>query len=420
MKKTWIGLLDCNNFFVSCERLFRPDLLNKPVIVLSSNDGCVVARSQEVKDIGVPMGVPYFQIKDILKKACVTTFSSNFSLYRDISKRVFSTLRPELNLMEQYSVDEAFFEIEAVSKNDLIKKSEQLRDLVQRQVGIPVSIGIAGTKTQAKYASHLAKNAGGICVLDDSNWSDLATSIPLEKIWGVGGKTELKLKKHGLRTVDELIKIDPAIVANLFGVIGVRLQQELLGNSVFKVVKIHDPAQSITSSRSFAKATFDKAVLLDATAHHVRHAATDLRKQGLEARIIRVFLKTSRHGDYVLRGGVREFVLEATADTFLLLKRASELMESLYESDVPFSKVGVILANLTPVNYQKQECLFETEAGADNELLMSIVDGLNKKTGKEIVMIGSRLRADDWRSRTKTQSPAYTTSWSNLASVSAR
>ena len=174
----YIGVIDGNNFFVSCERLFRPDLVGKPVIVLSSNDGCVVARSQEVKDIGVAMGVPVFQIKDIIKDKGIVTFSSNFTLYRDISQRVFSVVKELLPDKEQYSIDEAFFTLEATDVVEVTHKLKVIKHEIERRVGIPVSIGLAATKTQAKYASKLAKKTGGVVVIDGCSWHALATHIP--------------------------------------------------------------------------------------------------------------------------------------------------------------------------------------------------------------------------------------------------
>jgi DNA polymerase V len=416
MKNHWIGVLDCNNFFVSCERLFRPDLLGKPVVVLSSNDGCVVARSQEIKDMGIAMGVPYFQIKDILNKACATTFSSNFPLYRDISRRVIQVMRSELETVEQYSVDEAFFVTD--SNPELI--SRQLKLAVEKLVGIPVSVGIARTKTQAKFASTLAKKSDGICVLDESGWTGLIGTVLLSKIWGVGGQLEMKYKQNGLLTVADLLAVDRSRVARIFGSGGVQLQSELNGQSVLLVKKRMALQQSVTSSRSFAKTTTEKAVLADAVAYHVRQVAADLRAQGLETKSIRVSIQPSRHGDFVLRGGSKEAVLPVTtANTIYLLQVANELLESIYEPSVPYKKAGVILTGLTAVGLGQQQ-LFETGTETKSDSLMAVIDKLNSRKGKELVTLGSRLRTEEWRSRTDVPSPAYTTRWTDVVSVQAK
>jgi DNA polymerase V len=184
-----IGLLDCNNFFVSCERLFRPDLLKRPVAVLSSNDGCIVARSAEVKDLGVPMGVPYFQVKDVLTKAGAVLFSSNFTLYRDVSARVMDTLEDEVGLIDVYSIDEAFFEVEDdATEADVLA----IRARVMKEVGVPVSIGIASTKTLAKQASVLAKKGNGVCILTDALWQEKMEEVPCGSVWGLGRQTVIK------------------------------------------------------------------------------------------------------------------------------------------------------------------------------------------------------------------------------------
>lgn len=416
MKQQWIGVLDCNNFFVSCERLFRPDLVGKPVVVLSSNDGCVVARSQEIKDIGIPMGVPYFHIKDTLKKAEATTFSSHFALYRDISRRVFSVMREELGVVEQYSIDEAFFTLS--DRPEVV--ATQLKQAVEQRVGIPVSVGLAATKTQAKYANSVAKKSGGICVLDQPSWQAQVPQIPLSSIWGVGGKSALKYKQHGLSTVADLLQTDPSRTAQIFGVGGVRLQQELAGKPVFKLHQRSEPQQSIMSSRSFRDSTTDLAVLADAVAYHVRHAAADLRSQQQEAKVLRVSIRPSRHGDFLLRGGTKEVVFTVpTSDTLELLQAAETALETLYEAGVPYKKAGVTLASLQPAGNTELQ-LFDTETATKSSRLMDLVDSLNNKGGREVIVMGSRLRTGAWQVRREACSPAYTTKWTDVAVAKAK
>jgi len=414
--KRWIGLLDCNNFFVSCERLFRPDLVGKPVVVLSSNDGCVVARSQEVKDIGVLMGVPYFQIKDTLKKAGAITFSSHFALYRDISRRVFEVMREELDIVEQYSIDEAFFQLDEEPEAVVWR----VKQAVEWQVGIPVSVGIARTKTQAKYANSLAKKGNGVCLLDGPGWEAVVSNILLRQIWGVGGQMELQYKRNSLTTVAELVAADTSRIAKLFGVGGVRLQQELKGISVFKLGQKIEPQKSIMSSRSFRDPATDIEVLADAVAYHVRHAVADLRAMNMKASRISVSIRPSRHGDFLLRGGSKEAVLSAPSnDTIELLGAAHELLEQLYESGVPYKKAGITLSRLMPAGGE-QGTLFTTGTNTNSQALMAVVDTLNTRAGKEAVLLGSRLRTASWQSRVEAESPAYTTRWSDLVSVKAK
>lgn len=416
MKKKWIGVLDCNNFFVSCERLFRPDLVGKPVVVLSSNDGCVVARSQEIKDIGIVMGVPYFQIKDTLKNVGATTFSSHFALYRDISRRVFEVMREELDLVEQYSIDEAFFQIEEQPE----AVARRVKEAVERQVGIPVSVGIARTKTQAKYASKMAKTSGGVCVLDESSWQALEPSISLSQIWGVGGKMELQYKRHNLITVADLVSADAGRIAQIFGVGGARLQQELSGVSVLKLGVKAAPQKSIISSRSFRDTTDNFEVLADAVAYHLRHAVADLRAMGMKTSVLRVSIGASRHGDFLLRGGTKEAVLTAPSnDSIELLQVANDLLFELYEEGVPYKKAGVGLAGLVSAA-GNQATLFPSKLSDDAGALMSMVDILNNQTGREVILLGSRLRSKEWQSREDVRSPAYTTRWSEVVLVKSK
>jgi DNA polymerase V len=246
-----IGLLDCNNFFVSCERLFRPDLLKKPVAVLSSNDGCIVARSQEVKDLGVPMGIPYFQVKDVLTKANATLFSSNFTLYRDISARVMETLEKEVGFCDVYSIDEAFFEVsDDATEADVLS----IRSRVMQDVGLPVSIGVASTKTLAKQASVMAKKGNGVCILTESLWKEKMETAQCSSVWGLGRQTTAKLRELGVKTVAEFLALDRSVVRKHFGVGGDRIYMELTGVVVHKLgSQSLDVQQSIMSTRSFEK-----------------------------------------------------------------------------------------------------------------------------------------------------------------------
>ncbi len=415
MSKPLIGLLDCNNFFVSCERLFRPDLLGRPVIVLSSNDGCVVARSQEVKDIGVEMGVPYFKIKDTVKEHGIATFSSHFALYRDISRRVFAVMKRELEVVEQYSVDEAFF----IINKDHTETVVNLKSTIEKLVGIPVSVGVGASKTQAKYASELAKKGSGIKVLTPIEWNSLADSIPLGQLWGVGGKSSKRYKQHNLFTVSDILNADSGRIAQLFGVNGIRLQQELLGDLTPKIEQKHAPQQSITSSRSFANSVTELSILYDAVAYHVRHAAADLRAQKQNAGKIIVSIRPGRYGDFVLRGGSKEAVFTSpTNDTVALMTCAEKLVCDLYEKGVPYKKVGITLSLLRPVG-ERQTALFADQTPEAGSKLLAAVDILNQKVGKEVVLFGSRLQTKKWQSRSASQSPSYTTNWKDIATAQA-
>jgi DNA polymerase V len=414
----YIGVIDCNNFFVSCERLFRPDLIGKPVLVLSSNDGCVVARSQEVKDIGIMMGVPYFQIKDIIKKARITVFSSHFALYRDISTRVFQAVRTELPNKQQYSIDEAFFSIEAPSPEAAERMLWQVKRVVERKVGIPVSIGLAVTKTQAKYASRLAKKAGGVMVLTPADWMIRTSEIPLSDIWGVGRQMVVRYRKVNLLSVQDLLGAPRPHIEALFGIAGLRLQAELAGQMVYPVEKNSSVKKSITSSRSFKNSTNSLAVLKDAVAYHLRHATSELRAMGHVTASVTVSIWPSHHGDFVLRGGSRQLLLSApTADTTVLLKAVMPLVEELFESEVPYKKAGVLLGQFTKAD-MVQTSLFEMSTPAPKSTeLMQTLDVLNAKFGRDMVRVGRHTASETWSSGHAELSPAYTTNWTMLPIV---
>lgn len=416
--KQWVGLLDCNNFFVSCERLFRPDLRGVPVAVLSSNDGCVVARSKEIKDKGIPMGVPYFQIKDIIKDIGAVTFSSHFALYRDISKRVFEAMRSELDVVEQYSVDEAFFYLEGDTAH-VERMLFHLKDKVEREVGIPVSVAAASSKTQAKYANSISKRTSGICVLGEVEWREMVDRIRLVELWGVAHKSATQYERKAVKTVGELTALPRQVVEQQFGVHGVRLWSELRGEQAIVIHRTAATQKSIISSRSFAVASGDREVVKDAVAYHVRHAAEDLRAMRKKAGFIQVSIMPSRHGDYVLQGATLGSRLEQpTADTFILLEKAMELVEVVYKSGVPYKKAGILLTDFIPEAIE-QQTLFSESTPVEKKKLLAVIDSINQAARGEVLQIGSRLRTNAWQSAHEKKSPAYTTNWSQLKVVKA-
>ncbi len=408
-----IGVLDCNNFFVSCERLFRPDLKNKPVVVLSSNDGCVVARSQEIKDKGIAMGIPYFQIKDILKDIGATTFSSNFSLYRDISQRVFDVVKSEFGSIEQYSIDECFFTVPSESMYLI----DNLKRQVESQVGIPISIGIANSKTQAKYIIRHAKKTNGIAVLNDEEWNKQIKEIKLSEIWGVGVNRSRKFAAHGLVTVNDLCSNSQSTIKNIFGVEGVRLQAELIGKSVLKVEPTRISQKSVTSSRSFASTVSSLPVLEDAVAFHVYQVTNDLKNMNLLASSIKLTLSPSRYSDFSLQGASAETIFNSPiSDIFALNLEAKKLLKSCYKPSVPYKKVVIVLNNLIS-NEVKQNSLFDNNCIETNEL-SKIFFAINAKYKKPIIQLGRvENKKEAWMGRKQSLSPCYTTKWNDLKTV---
>ncbi len=415
----YIGLIDCNNFFVSCERLFRPDLVGKPVVVISSNDGCVVARSQEIKDRGIPMGVPYFQIKDNLATMKATVFSSHLALYRDVSRRVFETVRESYQQIEQYSVDESFFSFES---NDPEQLMTVLKRQIEQQVGIPVSIGVATSKTRAKYVNSVAKKTGGIAVWDNVRWETCAANIRLSEIWGVGAGRSKKFTDKGIITVADLLQLEASVVGRLFGIEGVRLQTELAGNSIFEVKKQKLAQKSVMSTRSFSSTIADFTVLQDAVFYHLYQGVKDLEAMNLVTVSLRVMIAPSRHGDFVLQGASKEVLLTApTRDLFVLQQVATKLLKDCFKSGVPYKKAGIVMSGLVAPE-SLTSSLFGVENEKDNlttELSRAIF-AINKQHGKALLQLGrSTNKAPNWRARKDFISPAYTTNWSDLRVVQA-
>lgn len=409
-----IGLIDCNNFFVSCERLFRPDLLGRPVVVLSSNDGCVVSRSQEAKALNIPMGVPLFQIKDIVKDNNVALFSSNFPLYRDVSARVMTALKTLLGLMEQYSVDESFFEID--SSQATLDHLRFIKDTVERQVGIPVSIGVAATKTLAKIAAGEAKRSGGVFILSPREWEVMAEEFLLREIWGVGPGLSKRLSEHGMTRASHVISAEPRQLSTIFGVGGVRLKAELSGQSVFAVTPSRAQQKSIMSSRSFAKAIHSKAGITDAVAYHLNHALEDLRAMDAVAVHCSISVRASRFSDYAFSGIYEAITLAVpSADPRAYLKPILEVIDRQYDPEVPYKKAGITISGITAQSAVSGE-LFPS---IDNSKVLATVDAINSRYGGgTIAFYGEREGAT--RTAKKFSSPRYTTSWSDIPTVGAK
>lgn len=412
-----IGLMDCNNFFVSCERLFRPDLLNKPVAVLSSNDGCIVARSQEVKDLGVPMGIPYFQVKDVLDKAHATLFSSNFTLYRDISSRVMQTLASEVGPCDIYSIDEAFFEVREGSSEEEVMS---IRSKIMKDVGLPVSIGIAATKTLAKQASSIAKKEKGVCMLTEDAWKHYMLTAPCSSVWGLGRQTVSKLRGMGVSTVADFLRLDRSVIRSHFGVGGDRIYSELQGVAVHELGHNSlDVQQSIMSTRSFEKTTSELSYLQSAIAYHVSFAAEKLREKKLVASRIYVSILPSRHGDFFLKTGTSESILSVpTANTRDLMREALRQTKSLFDPEVPYKKAGIVLGGLMPASYVTEALFTDEQSSKDTSSIDEVADALNKKFGHGTLKAGVILPSGA-RGSAKLRSKEYTTRWKDIPNVRA-
>lgn len=367
------------------------------------------------------MGVPYFQIKDILKDSKAACFSSNFTLYRDVSDRVFGVLRQLVAEIEIYSIDEAFFTISADNRDHAFAQACSIKRLVEQRVGIPVSIGVAPSKTLAKLANDTAKKerASGVFVFDSGDSAELVSARLLTEVWGVGTKLSRRYAGHGIVTIGDFLATASSRVEAIGGVVGLRTHAELSGRIAYPLTLRSTLPKSIASTRSFGAKTNDKSAIKDALAYHVRHVATDLRRDGLVAGAVTVVLLTARHGDWVLRGGGKSATFPVPVDdTTTLLQTALSLLDSLYESGVPYNKTGVILSQLVP-SVAVPHSLFTTPQVDNNRTLDSLVDSLNTRFGIDRVRRGVFLQTPTWRSRQETLSPAYTTNWRELPIVKA-
>ena len=411
-------LVDCNNFYASCERVFNPQLAARPIVVLSNNDGCVVARSNEAKRLGIGMGVPAFEVEDIINKNGVEVFSSNYALYDDMSGRVMETLSTFTPEIEIYSIDEAFLNLAGFNCS-LTEYGQKIQKTVRQWTGIPVTVGIASTKTLAKIASRIAKRsakADGVLDLTDSPYLDRALiATPVEKVWTVGIKTALKLKRAGIETAFDLSKADINWIRNKLGVVGARTVYELRGICCYPLEQNPPAKKSMTVSRMFGKPVESLEELKEAIAAYTSRAGEKLRQQYLAACVMTVFVTTSRFiknkyfNSYTVEFGV------ATNDTVELVRSALACIDKLYRKGHKFKKCGVILNGLVSEG-QIQRSLFDDTDRDKSKSLMQAIDAVNARVGCPLHLAAEGLN-QSWGVKFSRRSHRYTTRWSELPEV---
>ena len=429
------ALIDCNSFYASCEKLFRPDLKDKPVVVLSNNDGCVVARSPEAKLLGIKMGVPYFQVKDFCIKNNITVFSSNYALYADMSQRVMTTLETLCPTVEVYSIDEAFLYLAdyPVAMNDLNAYGNKLKAIVEMHTGIPVGVGIGSTKTMAKLANHPAKTypaTKGVCVLDNIRWIRRIMQITdIGELWGVGRRYKLRLNEMGIHTVYQLAICESGKIRQHFGVVLERTCLELNGQSCLGIESI-EPKKQIVSSRSFSERITEQQALSESICAHVAKAASKLRKQNSVCAYITVFAKSSPHHQkdpYVSISGDYQFITP-TADTRVMVTAARQVLRVIYKEDVRYAKAGVMLLGICQHDEVQLDLFAEGRVAVKDKKksteVTAIMDALNKKYGQNshqqsAVFIASEGIKDkqSWQMSRNMLSPCYTTNINQLPKV---
>lgn len=416
------AMIDCNSFYCSCERLFRPEFRNRPVIVLSNNDGCAVARTQEAKDLGIAMGAPYFKIKNLCEKYKVGVFSSNFSLYTNISDRVMHILREMGSEIEVYSIDEAWIDITGITK-DYHTYGRYIKERIEREVGIPVGVGIAPTKTMAKLANHVAKKSkrsGGVVDLTrQEHWIAARERVDVSDIWGIGLKSAEKLRSLGIKSAQDFIEYsNDKLIQKLLTKTGLQRKKELSGIACFSLELFKDKKKVIRSSRTFGSPVYEKEALKESIASHISAAAEKLRRQESVTSLVTVFFRTSPYKNvpqYYAHEGMR--LRSATQDTRKLIKVAWELVEYMYRAGYEYKKAGVELYDIVDVN-ETQLSLLDDNDDEDSFILMGLMDRINELEGpKTIQSMACGVDNSAWKMLREHKSPRYTTSWWELPKV---
>ena len=423
-----IAIADCNSFYCSCEKLFRPDLIGKPVVVLSNNDGCIVSRTDEAKKLGIDMAVPYFQCKDIMLQHGVTTFSSNYHLYGDMSQRVMNTFRDIMGeeTVEVYSVDEAFINFNHVPEADYYSRALHLKLTTEQNTGIPICVGIAPNKLLSKLANKLAKKdkakSKGVYVLGNMNQvNEALMNFPIGDLWGIGRRYEAKLLGFGIQTAWQFRNLPKEWVRKNFGgVVGERLWRQLHGESISEM---NDPLISkkqILTSRMFGRPVTSITEIEEAIATYTARAAEKLRRQNDATADLTVFLLYRNtnlpKGQYGTLSSYRSIILpNPTSDTIELTKVGKSLARTIFFSGRSYIKGGIMFQKIVPdINIQGN--LFHPEINL-NKLLMSAIDNINSSQGPDTITVGAAGKSKTWKMRQEMRSPLYTTRWDALPLV---
>lgn len=427
------ALVDVNNFYASCEQLWDPRLRHRPVVILSNNDGCVVSRSKEAKAVGVPMGAPWHQLKDLARQHRVVALSSNYELYADMSNRVVAVLRDFSPDVEVYSIDESFLglgSMQGLCKGDLAAYGAQIRQRIAQWVGLPVCVGIASTKTLTKFANHLAKKHPGFEGVCD--WAALSSGeqdawmaeYEVNEVWGVGRRIAKRLEAMNIRTVQDLRHADSELIRRRFSVVLQKTVQELNGVSCLPLDLMAQDKQQILSSRSFGKPVFALEELEEAVSTYICRAAQRLREQDSVAGAVTVSIRTNPFKESTPQYGRSHMLAlaEPTADSRVLTAQALAVLKQLYRPGFEYHKAAVMLSELQPKG-QRQGCLWEEAADAGqrekSQKLMTALDGINQQFGRGSLQLGAVGIKPAWTMKRGRVSPRYTTRWEDIPKVKA-
>lgn len=416
-----IALVDCNNFYASCERIFRPDLENKPIVVLSNNDGCIIARSKEAKELGIPMSAPVHKYTKIIIDNHVQVFSSNYALYGDLSQRVMNILACFTPKLEIYSIDEAFLDLSGIVTHP-IELAKQIQQRIKQWIGIPVSVGIAPTKSLAKLANRIAKQfpeLNGIHLIDtDSKRLKAINWVQVKDLWGIGVQYKTRLETFGIKTAYELTQQSDSFIKKHFTVVGLRLKKELEGTPCFTFENEPPSKQNISTSRSFGELQTELPKIQEAVSTFVVNSARKLRKQKLCAQTMMVFLHTNGFREDHLQYS-RNVVINlpvATNSSLELSKYAGKLVEVIYKEGYYFHKAGVIFSNLIPED-QVQLNFLDQVPREKHQTLLKIIDGINDQKGRDTIKLASQGKNKSWKLKQELRSKRYTTNWDELFEI---
>ena len=426
------ALVDGNNFYVSCERVFRPSLNDRPVVVLSNNDGCAIARSNEAKALGIAMGAPRFKIKHLEDEAGLVALSANFALYGDLSDRMMSLAAGLGPRQEIYSIDESFIDLEGV-RGDLVERSHKIRSRILQWVGIPCGIGIGTTKTLAKLANHIAKTAErkpgsypehlaqvcNLAALSPPELEAVLAATAVGEVWGVGRRISAKLIEGGVTTVLDLAQADPATIRRKFNVMVERTVRELQGTQCIDLEHMQQPKQEIACTRSFGHPITQIHELAQAVTEFASRAAQKLRKQHSMAAQVLCFIRTSPfRPDPQYSRSITVPLRRPSADTALIVGAALAGLRAIYKPGFKMAKAGVMLLDLQSADVEQHELALEDDDVVGRSHLMEALDGLNLRYGRGTVIMASAGVAGDrraWSMRQERRTPGYTTDWKDLA-----
>ena len=415
------ALVDCNSFYASCEKVFNPKLEGKPVVVLSNNDGCVIARSQEAKDVGVKMGEPAFKMTDLIEKNEVNVFSANFALYGDMSQRIMNVLADFTPELEIYSIDEAFLDFSGFHKQDFTEYGNKIRKTILQWTGIPVSVGIAHTKTLAKIANHLAKKSkkcNGVLDLTKPEYIQKALEKTLvEDIWGIGRQYSKFLRKHGITNALAFSKADKSWVRKYLKVVGLRTMEELCGKSCLSLDLVIPDKQTICTSRSFGTAVTSFEDMEEAVSTFTSRCAEKLRMQNSCAAALTVFVMTNRFSkDLKYVNGKTIQLPVATNNTGELIEYALKVLKLLFREGYKYKKTGIIVNDLVPEN-EVQQSFWDNLNRNKHHDLMNVIDKISATMGHDTIKFAIQGTKKRWKLKQEKLSPGYTTKWDEILCI---